>query len=103
MEKVSVATRCPFMKTPNDPESTICATGALSSLPDAAANTVSTHNVETVLNTKRVRFDVHVFIPAPNSMPPPLQLFPHLCRRFQCGPSPSYRTAAGFHIVREIA
>src|SRR5271156_3988729 len=111
MEKVSVPTRCPCMKTPNEPESTasiVAGAGAgLSFLSSAAAVNIadrqSAAKARIRPNTRLLLLKVRLLNPAPDCMPPPPRLRPHLCRGFQCGQPLSYRTAAASRTVLEIA
>jgi hypothetical protein len=53
MEKVSVATRFPFIKTPKDPESTICPVASLPAPTAApASNSQSALTANIALNFK---------------------------------------------------
>src|SRR5580698_6931892 len=111
MEKVSVPTRCPCMKTPNEPESTasmVTGTGAgLSFLSSAAAVNIAHRQSAAKATicpiTRILLLKVRLLTPAPDCMPPPPRLRPHLCRGFQCGQPLSYTTAAASRTVLEIA
>src|SRR5580704_10523693 len=96
MEKVSVATRFPFMKTPNEPESTVLPRASLSGAANVFA-TGSAHKKTTA--NQRPCFDI--FIPTRSNMPPPPQPHRHLCRWYQYGPKPSGKRACAAHKVRE--
>src|ERR1700685_585316 len=105
MEKVSVATRCPCMKTPNDPESTICAdAGAgLPSFLSAIATAVDIARIQSAPVTSNLLLGVSLLTPAQDCMPPPPRLCPHLCRWFRYGQPPSCTTAAAFRKAPAIA
>src|SRR5437867_12740757 len=85
MEKVSVATRFPFMKTPKDPESTICPVGSLPALTAAPA-IKSRQNVPGLNIALNVTSLLLQFLCLPQfSAGAPLRLRPRRrsCRQFQ--------------------
>src|SRR5579863_6799341 len=96
MEKVSVATRFPFMKTPKEPESTVWLGESFSGVAHAlAANNVN----KSPPVSHRPCFDV--FMPNRYCMLPPLQPLRHPCRSCQCGTKPSDKKTGVAHKVRE--
>src|SRR2546426_12281473 len=85
MEKVSVATRFPFMKTPNDPESTICPGGSLPALTAAPAIN-SRQNVPGLNIALNVTSLLLQFLCLPQFLagaPPRLRPRRRSCRQFQ--------------------
>src|ERR1700733_10228746 len=111
MAKVSVATRCPCMKTPNDPESTIWvdAGAGLSFFLSALVAVVDAAGRQSALKAKMIPspslllLDVRPVTPAQDCMPPPPRLRLHSCRWFRCGQPLSCNAAAAFRTVPEIA
>src|SRR6266849_2572893 len=104
MENFSVAVRCPFMKTPKEPASTLWAAGSLSlSLPGSATVVEISQRheipiIRAVLNFTfallqnaalpdlpdfelQRRFAAAIEFPVGRSLPPPP--LPHLYRRFR--------------------
>src|ERR1700722_3214162 len=56
-----------------------------------------------ILRIQPLPFGFHFLIPAPDCMPPPPRLCPHLCRWSEFGPRLSGTTVAAFRRVHEIA
>src|SRR5579862_516460 len=101
MEKVSVATRFPFMKTPNDPESTICVPGALSSLPEPAALVAASRH--TIATPAKIFKGSALFSQVRACMPPPPQLHSRPFLLSRCEMPLSCRSLDAPRTVRETA
>src|SRR2546429_797054 len=103
MEKVSVATRFPFMKPPKDPESPICPAGSLPA-PTAAPAITSSQNVPTmniVLNVTSPLLQFLYLPQFPGGPLPRLRLRRRSCRQSQpavCQPS---NAVGGLHTTAE--
>src|SRR5580704_10226825 len=113
MEKVSVATRCPFMNTPNEPESTGAPASLLGSLAAAEARTTPNAiitNANLAFTSQLLTFSnsltqrgrpTHPINGVPCGSPLPRPPFPRPCRQFRCAIQRQGNRVAAPHAIGE--